>query len=262
MILEHDKGLLLMRHDSLGERNWRSDECYKLIFSPYGKGLYQTGQRDISINAGNSLILNPGQEHKQLHVTEEKFLVEVEHSLLREVAEQLGFKLTDPEFALLPSVNPQIVNWISFIRKYITVSSNVLFIENSLTQLAILMLQNSPGSHSNDLPVVSGELENVTNALKESYDENWTLAEMAEQAEINKYQFAHMFKNQTGLSPYSWLQLYRLIKSQQLLIQTGESILTIALKVGFKNISSYNNLFKKVYGRTPTEFRMFYRNKK
>ncbi|WP_164669846.1 helix-turn-helix domain-containing protein [Virgibacillus doumboii] len=259
MILDHENGLFLMRNDHLGERNWRSDGCYKIIFSPYGKGIYQTRRRDVSIDSGNFLIFNPNEEHKQLQVAEEKFLVEMEQPLLIDVAEQLGLNVSEPEFALLPFKNPHILNWITFIREYINVSSNALFIENSLTQLAILMLQNGPGSHLNQLPEVTGELDNVINALQESYDEEWSLEEMATVAGLNKFQFAHTFKSKTGLSPYSWLQLYRLIRSQHFLTYTEETVLSIALKVGFKNIASYNSLFKKIYGKTPTEFRMFHR---
>lgn len=48
MIIDNENGLLLMRSDSLDERNWRSDDCYKLVFSPFGKGNYQTTYGDIS----------------------------------------------------------------------------------------------------------------------------------------------------------------------------------------------------------------------
>ncbi|WP_368996565.1 helix-turn-helix domain-containing protein [Caldifermentibacillus hisashii] len=51
------------------------------------------------------------------------------------------------------------------------------------------------------------------------------------------------------------------VKSQHSLINTDESILSIALEHGFKNISSYNRLFMKMYRKTPTEFRKIYRRK-
>ncbi|ASK64253.1 AraC family transcriptional regulator [Virgibacillus phasianinus] len=138
--------------------------------------------------------------------------------------------------------------------------SQQLFIENALTQLVILMLQYGPGSHLKELPTfqANDELHKVINALKDSYDDDWTLDEMAMQSGLSKYQFAHLFKQTTGLSPYSWLQIYRLIRSQELLTRTTSSILEIALQVGFKNVGAYNQLFKKVYGKTPTAFRMFH----
>ncbi|WP_174616040.1 helix-turn-helix transcriptional regulator [Virgibacillus ihumii] len=259
MIIDHDDGLILMRHDYLGERNWRNDECYKIIFSTYGDGIYQTNRGDVSIDAGNFVIFNPNEDHKQLLATEEKFLVEVEKPLLKKVVDELGLSSIEPEFAFLPYSNRHILNWTKFIREYITISPNPLFMENSLTQLAILMLENCPGSHLTELTNMSGNMDRMMDAVKESYDQEWTLDEMAEQSGLSKFQFAHGFKKRTGMSPYSWLQLYRLIRSQQFLVNTNDSVLSIALEVGFKNISSYNQLFKKVYGKTPTEFRVFHR---
>ncbi|MFC4559010.1 helix-turn-helix transcriptional regulator [Virgibacillus kekensis] len=258
MILAHENGLFLRRDDLLGERNWRNDGCYKMIYSPLGTGKYQTKSQDVEIAAGNFLILNPLEEHRQLQATKEKFLVEVEQSLLSDVAEQLNIKVKQPEFVLMPHKNHHIVQWLSFTRNYIADFPNEMFMENNLVQLAILMLENGPGSHSEELSVVTENLVRVTDALRENYSEDWSLEQMASLAGLSKYRFAHVFKGETGLSPYSWLQLYRLIKSQQLLMRTKASVLSIALNAGFKSISSYNHLFKKVYGKTPTEFRSFY----
>ncbi|WP_177167264.1 helix-turn-helix transcriptional regulator [Salinibacillus kushneri] len=268
MIVEHQNGLLLMRNDHLGERNWRSDDSYKFIFSGYGKSVFQSrNQGDITLDTNHFLILNPKIEHKQLHVTDEKFLVEVNYSLLKEMADQLGMVPIDPEFAFVASKNQQLSSWVSFMKTYFnhrvdtSLNTQELFLDNSMIQLALLMLQYGTGTHQQVLPSIHlpSVLEDVVDALKQSYDMEWTLDDMAILAGVNKYQFAHLFKKETGLSPYSWLQIYRLLKTQEWLRYTDDSILSIALKVGFRNISSYNQLFKRVYGKTPSEFRLSYR---
>lgn len=262
MILDNDKGLLLMRNDRLGERDWRSDECYKLIFSPFGKGYYQTNHGDISIDKGGFLILNPNEIHKQIRSIKEKFLVEVQPSLLHDAAEQIGI-VTSPEFSMISYKHLQIRQWMMFIRDFLSLNetagsvTNQFFLDNSLTQLSIMMLQYGTGSHQVEFPIIKSKdnINDVINALKESYLEDWTLDEMAKVARINKYQFAHLFKEEIGLSPYSWLQLYRLLRTQHTLLHSNEPILSIALNHGFKSVSSYNQLFKKIYRKTPTEFR-------
>ncbi|MGD7044789.1 helix-turn-helix transcriptional regulator [Jeotgalibacillus proteolyticus] len=262
MILDNDNGLLLMRHDHLGERSWRSDESYKLIFSPFGRGVYQTRHRDISIEKGECLIMNPFEKHKQLRAEKEKFLVELKPSFLKEAADQLNIYVS-PEFSMLSSKHPQLQQWMTFVRDFLLLNEegnpaiNRFFLDNSLTQLSILMLQYGAGSHQVELPEINSRepVQTVVQALKESFREDWTLDEMARTAGLNKYQFAHLFKEELGLSPYSWLQLYRLIRSQHALFHTKESILWIALEYGFKSVSSYTHLVKKVYGKTPAEFR-------
>lgn len=266
MILDHQNGLLLMRNDHLGERSWRSDDCYKLLYASIGKSTFQTKQHDLSINSGEYLIMNPHGEHKQLHITTEKFLVELSQPLLRDVAQGLNIPIIEPEFALFSFKHPQMTKWVNFMREFMVYNEDAspemkkLFIENSLSQLAILMLQYGPGTHLHELPTFRANdvLQEVTDALKDSYDSDWTLDDMAVVSGVNKYQFAHLFKQTTGLSPYSWLQMYRLIKSQYLLTQTTTPILAIALQIGFKSVGTYNNLFKRVYGKTPTVFRRFH----
>ncbi|SER17667.1 helix-turn-helix transcriptional regulator [Piscibacillus halophilus] len=209
----------------------------------------------------------PSVDHKQLKATKEKFLVEIQPSLLKETALQLGIIMVEPEFALLPYKHPQIHKWTSFIREFLMINrdsnsmSNQLFLENSLSQIAIFMLQYGSGSHQNQFPKIISKqnINRVIEALKDSYQDNWTLDQMSLVAGMSKYQFAHLFKEEIGLSPYSWLQLYRLLKSQEQLIQSEQSILTIALGNGFSSVSTYNQLFKRIYNKTPTEFRFMHR---
>ncbi|WP_431799870.1 helix-turn-helix transcriptional regulator [Halobacillus andaensis] len=131
------------------------------------------------------------------------------------------------------------------------------FFDHSLTQLAILMMQYGPGSNLRMFPSTSkeGPVKAVIEALKESFTCQWSLDQMAQVAKVNKYQLSHFFKEETGLSPYLWLQLYRLFHSQKFLAYTNKTIVSIALDHGFSSVAAYNHLFKKVYRKTPTEFR-------
>ncbi|QAS52613.1 helix-turn-helix transcriptional regulator [Halobacillus litoralis] len=264
MIWTNEQGLFLQRHDQLGERDWRYDDCFKLIFSPYGKGEYQTHDGDRSIGEEEFFIMNPKVEHKQLRATQEKFLVELTPSLLQEAAQKMGVHHTHIEFSTVSYRHRQMIQWATFMREFLSNQKegvSALFLENSLVQLSILMVEYGVGSHQKELPISSGSepVYRVISALKESYIEQWSLDEMAGVARMNKFQFAHAFKKETGLSPYSWLQVYRLFRSQQEIIFTEHSILSIAIKHGFANVAAFNHLFKKMYHKTPTQFRHFHK---
>jgi len=263
MILENENGLLLKRNEHLGERSWRSDPCYKIVFSPFGRGKYQTTHGDVAIEKNEFFIFNPLDTHKQLHAATEKFLIEVQPPMLQAAAEQMSLEKSEPEFSYISFRHPQVQKWMSFVREFLSLHEtssptiNQLFLDNSLTQLSIMMLQYGAGSHQAEFPTIRSKvnIDLVIDALKESYSEDWTLDQMATVARMNKYQFAHLFKEEIGLSPYSWLQLYRLFHSQHSLIHTNQPVLSIALQHGFKSVASYNNLFKKVYRKTPSYFR-------
>ncbi|MFP3442344.1 hypothetical protein R0K18_31895, partial [Pantoea sp. SIMBA_133] len=73
--------------------------------------------------------------------------MEIKQSLLQETADQLGITETSPEFTLLSYKHPQIRQWMIFIRDFLALNeevgsvTNQFFLDNSLTQLSIMMLQ-------------------------------------------------------------------------------------------------------------------------
>ncbi|AXI11091.1 helix-turn-helix domain-containing protein [Oceanobacillus sp. 143] len=123
-----------------------------------------------------------------------------------------------------------------------------------------MLLKSAVGSHTQDINLkyyktISPQIYKTILALKEGYQYSWTLDEMAEISSLGKYQFAHYFKDIIGISPYSWLQTYRVIRSQEMLKKTNKTILEIAMDSGFSSVTVYNQLFRRLYGMTPGTFR-------
>ncbi|ARF18903.1 AraC family transcriptional regulator [Sporosarcina ureae] len=138
--------------------------------------------------------------------------------------------------------------------------SSEVFLEHSFAQLSLLLARTTVGNHSSDLitePFRSTQpaIFHVMETLKNDYQHAWSLEEMGALLDISKFQFAHLFKEKIGVSPYSWLQLYRLVRSQDLLLHTGRTITDIAISCGFSSIGVYNQLFKRLYGFPPSFFR-------
>ncbi|MFS0562834.1 AraC family transcriptional regulator [Terribacillus sp. 179-K 1B1 HS] len=266
MIEEHANGLLLNRTTMLGERNWRDDDTYKLVFSPKGHAIYQFPQQQLELSEGEAILLNPHDLHKQLHHSAEKWIVELRPGFVTELAQEIGKYKVDPMFALVTCKHSIIHQWFSTTSLYwsmATESEQAVWLENSLIQLALIIFRLVPGSYSDNWDISGYEpsVHIVQDALKQSFDHDWTLDEMVQLTQLGKFQFSHLFKQETGLSPYSWLQVYRVIKSQELLCRTDNSILSIAMQVGFKNVSSYHAIFRRIYGQTPGLFRKRIRNR-
>ncbi|WP_347551942.1 AraC family transcriptional regulator [Pseudalkalibacillus hwajinpoensis] len=167
-----------------------------------------------------------------------------------------------PEFAAVSHYHQQLQQWVSFVRDFIRFNEfhskeASYFLEHSVTQLILLLMKHGPGSHQTQLsiPFTTAPLSFTVNAIKESYYDDWTLDQLADLTGLSKFQFAHSFKETFSVSPYSFLQLYRIMRSQEMLLNSNETILSIALSAGFKNLSSYNILFKRLYGKTPSQFR-------
>ena len=87
------------------------------------------------------------------------------------------------------------------------------------------------------------------------YEENITLDDVADYINLNKSYFSSLFKKETGKTFTEFLNEIRIEKSKELLLEDKNSILDIALAVGFNNQNYYNIIFKKITKQTPSEFK-------
>ena len=66
LLLENNNGVFLYKKDFDQESNWRSDDCYKFIYSLKGTIDYQTNRRQLTLHDQQFILFNPQDEHKQL----------------------------------------------------------------------------------------------------------------------------------------------------------------------------------------------------
>lgn len=98
-------------------------------------------------------------------------------------------------------------------------------------------------------------LESVCEYLEEHYAEPIKLDHVAEHIKFSKFHVCKLFKETKGVTLMEYLNHFRIIKSEWALLFSQTSILDIAIGHGFNNVNSYNRLFKKYNGCTPSEFR-------
>ena len=91
--------------------------------------------------------------------------------------------------------------------------------------------------------------------ITEHYHEKVALSDIASAANIGKTLCATIFKKYASKTPGEYLIDYRITKSMELLADKALSITDIAFMVGFNSASHYTEIFKKLMGRTPNQFR-------
>lgn len=244
---------LLSTDQKKSESLWRNDPCYKFLFSLKGSMNYQSRRNDFWLMENEFMVFNPHDEHRQLAVDDHKFLIELDVAFLNEATVAISGIQGNLFFAQTTQKNPLVEQLVHFVQQYMllegeagSVSSKV-FLEHSFAQRSLLLARSAIGTHSSDL-------------ITDPYQHAWTLEEMAALLGVSKFQFAHLFKEKIGASPYSWLQLYRLVRSQELLLHTKRTITDIAHSCGFSSVGVYNQLFKRLYGFPPSFFRQRHSN--
>ena len=86
-------------------------------------------------------------------------------------------------------------------------------------------------------------------------EDEWNIEKMTALANLSRAQLMRLFKQQTGISPHAFVNLIRLRQAAVLLRQTADSVLSVALNVGFQSETHFGKAFKKQYGISPGQYR-------
>ena len=87
------------------------------------------------------------------------------------------------------------------------------------------------------------------------FKEPLTLEQLSAEAHMNKYYLSHAFKREYGVSPINYLISRRIDERMYLLSETDLSMSQIAQLLGFSSLSYFSQVFRRVYGSSPMEFR-------
>ena len=95
----------------------------------------------------------------------------------------------------------------------------------------------------------------ATKYIYNNFRKPLTLEEVSSVASLSPTYFSKKFKLITGMGFKEYLNYVRLKHAQTALLTTNSSITDIALEYGFNDSNYFKDLFKKVYGKSPREYR-------
>ena len=85
--------------------------------------------------------------------------------------------------------------------------------------------------------------------------ERYTPESMAKMAELSKQRFSHLFKEQLGKAPMTYLKELRLTTSGKKTSGYKRNISDIAYSVGYEDPNYFTREFKHAFGYTPNQYR-------
>lgn len=98
-------------------------------------------------------------------------------------------------------------------------------------------------------------LSDVYQYIKDNYKKDISLDEISEIANLTPTSFCRMFKSKTRKNFIEYLNEIRVSNACKHLIETDMSVSEIAYECGYKTVSNFNKLFKKITGNTPKEYK-------
>lgn len=254
--------------------HWHAE--LEIVVIKKGTGLISVDFDKRTVTSGDIVFIRPGQLHSieqySTRVMEyENIILKPELLISGETdlcARQFITPLMKGELRcaafLTPAVPgyPEISDCISHIDYLCERQPNgyQLAVKGFLFQLLFLLISHH--QKKSTIPALQTKsLEKIKTILKyveEHYDEHITIDDMAALTFYSKSHFMKFFKAHMGTGFIEYLNDYRLTIAERLLRTSDASVLEIAEKSGFDNLSYFNRIFKRKYGQSPGKQRRFY----
>lgn len=97
--------------------------------------------------------------------------------------------------------------------------------------------------------------EKMIKYINKNYRKKITLERLAKETGYNSNYVSQLFRRYFGINFYDYLTRIRLREATLELSRSKEKISEIALSNGFSDIKSFNRVFKKNFGKSPTQYR-------
>ena len=124
-----------------------------------------------------------------------------------------------------------------------------ILLQAPLTKILLLLSLATP---FDGIKYQENMITRVTEYLDQHTAEELSLDMLAQQFFVSKYYLCHAFRQQNGISVFSYLTAKRIAMAQQLMLK-GESATSAAYRVGFRNYSSFYRAYLKQTGQAPIQ---------
>jgi len=103
----------------------------------------------------------------------------------------------------------------------------------------------------------SARLRRIKELVHAKMEDDLSLDEMAESVGLSTAHFARMFRKSTGKTPHQFVLRQRLERAKAMLRAPDARVLDVAIACGFKTQQHFAQVFRDVWGVSPTEYRQY-----
>ncbi|GAA0486368.1 response regulator [Salinibacillus aidingensis] len=124
-------------------------------------------------------------------------------------------------------------------------------IESEFFQVIDHFLESNP-----DIETKSETINKVLDIVREDYNQKLQLPDIAKRVYVTPAYLSKKFTEEAGIHFTEYLNYYRIQKAKQFILKKPEwTLFEVAERVGFSSQNHFSNLFKKIEGMTPSQFK-------
>lgn len=205
---------------------------------------------------------NPNQFHGASEPGEARFLsIMLARYPVEQIAASFGFRSSVEFCNESIMVNPR---FHSLINTMVCESKGQqmgyqAILESIAAELTVYLMRNLAGNldpyrFGRKLPGHS-KIQRALQYIEENFDQEFSLDELAVLANVSTYHLIRLFKQQTGMTPHSYITRFRVTRAQEMLLRKDLSVTDVCFSSGFTNPSHFSTVFRSITGMAPSEYR-------
>jgi AraC-like DNA-binding protein len=136
----------------------------------------------------------------------------------------------------------------------------LLSVLNEMEQATEFKVLNAEGFSMDMQMQDNGKINTIFNYVKDNFQEQITLDEVAELVSMTVPSFCRYFKKITHKTFTKFVNEYRLVHASKLLAEKPISISEICFESGFNNFSYFNKSFQEFTGKSASQYRKEHRS--
>jgi AraC-like DNA-binding protein len=233
---------------------------HQLIYISAGTGWFKsaaTGQAEISVNAGNVVLLFPGVWHSYSPVVAtgwNEHWIGFSGVMAQRLVRHGFFTMEQP--VLRAGDENNMMELFSSLMESIRKNHPALQqIMAGTTECILARLYSAQQSKlAGDDPGLRVVHQAIAR-MREAGETVISMPDLAGELKVGYRWFRRAFTHHTGLSPHQYFMDIRLTRGRDLLAQTSLSVKEIAMRLGFEEPQYFCKLFRKKVGVTPGVWR-------
>jgi AraC-like DNA-binding protein len=263
---------LVVSHEQPGimsRAHWHAQVEVNFMF----RGLmdYRMHGHAVELRAGDLCVFWGGLPHQVVDTSEDAFFIAIHLPLVHFFRLRLPTALTHKlmhgaTFLSVhhdPTDNQSFERWASYMR-----SDHPGRREHAVDELLLRVerMQFEPYRLIEPMGMGEGEIEpfdmqsfhnigQICEFITENFREDIDSVDIASSADIHPKYAMSVFKKSTGMTLNEYVNLLRLSYAQALLMREDGNVLRVAMESGFGSLSAFNKSFRKIAGKSPSDFR-------